>query len=1444
MQKENTTVEKTYQKKTPLEHILLRPDTYVGSVESITQPLWILDPEIMPPRFINKSIEYIPGLYKIFDEILVNAADNFQRDKKIDTIKVKIDPKSNVMSVWNNGKGIPIVIHKEHQIYVPEMIFGHLLTSSNYDDSEKKVTGGRNGYGAKLTNIFSSKFTIETGESKNKKVFKMTWTNNMSSCTPPSIESYSGEDFTCVTFQPDLKRFGIKALDENMIGLMQKRVYDLAGVISSKIKVYLNGKKIETTGFQSYVDMYFSPDASVDKICDTSKTKNTERWEVIVAVSEGQFQQVSFVNGICTSKGGTHVTYITDQIVDKLMEVLKKKHKDLKIKPFQIKSYLWIFINSLVENPAFDSQTKETLTTKASNFGSNYEIPEKFIKDLLKTPLLDNIVLQAKAKEQAKMAKTMTGQKKSRLLGIPKLEDANEAGTKNSEFCTLILTEGDSAKSLAMAGIEVVGRDRFGVFPLKGKLLNVREATPKQSSENQELQNLIKILGLQYGKKYDAVKSLRYGSIMVMADQDYDGSHIKGLVINFLHTFWPSLVQMNGFVKEFVTPIIKATKGNEYKSFFTINDYKRWLETIAPEEQARWHVKYYKGLGTSTNKEAKEYFEKINKHQLNFKYLDQGDDEAIDLAFNKKKSDDRKEWLLNFDPENTVDHTVKQLRYIDFINKELIQFSYNDNIRSIPCLCDGFKPGQRKILFSCFKRNLRSEIKVAQLSGYVAEHSAYHHGEISLSQTIIGMAQTFVGSNNINLLQPIGQFGSRNMGGKDAASARYIYTNLSKLTRKVFVESDDHLYDYIKDDGQTVEPKWYLPIIPMVLVNGAEGIGTGWSTNIPCYNPKEIAEVIKKKLMGDEEAFPELIPWFRGFKGEITQKEKSGNYNICGKYKKLGDEVIEISELPIGKWTRDYKTFLESKWEGSNEEEAIIDDIKEFHQGEHVDFVIKLKEGKLQEIEKNEGIEKFFKLTSNIATSNMVLFDEHGKLKKYTSIYEILQEFYEIRLRYYGERKKYLISQKNRDLDLLQNKLRFITEILNDTLKLKHSRKEDILNELQRKGYKSYKALTKVQSTKLEVLKEEEHNAEEDETLKDYNYLLSMPIWSLSYEKVENLKQDVKTKEVELEIIQAKSPEDFWIEDLEDFLHIFNEEVLGEKTNNTQGKLATGKQNFLNKSGVTKKKKNVGEDSDFECRQTEKLPTLEKKVLNRKKTSNNNENKLNQDIDDMVIELEDENQTIKKEPAKMKQKINNNPIKLPTHADNQKEETNQKIKTIAKPQSSEIKKQDKDKENKFSLDYSIMKYLVPKTSISKPSENLTNTTNLTKNPALMTLEERLRLRETKGDLKSFDEAYKHDVSTPVKDLLMKEKTEELDVGLKRKAVDLKESSGGEDSLEDLIINNLETFKKDYKPEKEEIKMISDEENSNELERSANRPVRAAVKKRKIILEEESEQEDF
>jgi DNA topoisomerase-2 len=408
----------------------------------------------------------------------------------------------------------------------------------------------------------------------------MSWKDHMQVAAQATVTDYDGEDYTRLTFRPDLSLFKCKTISSDMLSLFKKRAYDLAGILDKKVAVTLNGQRIKIQSFLEYTDLY---ELEGDNHPRTHEIVSS-RWEVVATVSEGQFMQASFVNGICTGRGGTHVNLVADQITEKLAEHIKKKNKDLNLKPFQIKNNLAVFVNCLIENPAFDSQTKETLMTRTEDFGSECVLSEKFIKDILKSGVVDFIVSQARAKERVKVQKALSGKKSQRVLGIPKLEDANLAGSKDSRHCQLILTEGDSAKALAMAGLGVVGRDKFGVFPLKGKLLNVRDANAKTLKENVEIQAIVKILGLQFDRVYEDTDSLRYGGILIMADQDHDGSHIKGLIINFIHYFWPSLIKINSFLKEFVTPVIKAIKqGEDPISFFTINDYKQWSQNMLLE---------------------------------------------------------------------------------------------------------------------------------------------------------------------------------------------------------------------------------------------------------------------------------------------------------------------------------------------------------------------------------------------------------------------------------------------------------------------------------------------------------------------------------------------------------------------------------------------------------------------------------------------------------------------------------------------------------------------------------------------------------------------------------------------------------------------------------------------------------------------------------------------
>uniref|UniRef100_A0A8C0IRZ4 DNA topoisomerase 2 n=1 Tax=Chelonoidis abingdonii TaxID=106734 RepID=A0A8C0IRZ4_CHEAB len=1162
-------VERIYQKKTQLEHILLRPDTYIGSVEFVTQQMWVYDED---EGISCRDVTFVPGLYKIFDEILVNAADNKQRDKNMSCIKITIDPENNTISVWNNGKGIPVVEHKVEKVYVPALIFGQLLTSSNYDDDEKKVTGGRNGYGAKLCNIFSTKFTVETACREYKKLFKQTWTDNMGKAGEMKLKYFDGEDYTCITFQPDLSKFKMTSLDKDIVALMSRRAYDIAGC-TKDVKVFLNGKRLPVKGFRSYVDLYVKD--KVDETGNALKVIHEEannRWEVCLTLSEKGFQQVSFVNSIATTKGGRHVDYVADQIVNKLIEVVKKKNKGgVGVKPFQVKNHMWVFVNSLIENPTFDSQTKENMTLQAKNFGSTCKLSEKFIKGAVSCGIVESILNWVKFKAQNQLNKKCSAVKHTRIKGIPKLDDANDAGSKNSTDCTLILTEGDSAKTLAVSGLGVVGRDRYGVFPLRGKMLNVREASHKQIMENAEINNIIKIVGLQYKKNYDdqeSLKTLRYGKIMIMTDQDQDGSHIKGLLINFIHHNWPSLLR-HRFLEEFITPIIKVSKNKEEFSFYSIPEFEEWKNNT-PNHKS-WKTKYYKGLGTSTSKEAKEYFADMARHRIGFKYSGPEDDAAITLAFSKKKIDERKEWLTNFMegrrqrklhglPEDFVyGKSTSYLTYNDFIHKELVLFSNSDNERSIPSLVDGLKPGQRKVLFTCFKRNDKREVKVAQLAGSVAEMSSYHHGEASLMMTIINLAQNFVGSNNLNLLQPIGQFGTRLHGGKDSASPRYIFTMLSSLARLIFPATDDSILRFLYDDNQRVEPEWYMPIIPLVLINGAEGIGTGWSSRIPNFDIREVVNNIRL-LMDGEEPLP-MLPSYKNFKGTIDELGPN-QYLINGEVSILDSTTIEISELPIRTWTQTYKEqVLEPMLNGTEKTPPLITDYREYHTDTTVKFIVKMSEQKLAEAEA-AGLHKVFKLQTNLTCNSMVLFDSVGFLKKYETPLDILREFFDLRLQYYSLRKEWLTGMLGAESAKLNNQARFILEKIEGIIVIENKPKKELIQVLIQRGYES----DPVKAWKESQQKEESDNDQDNESAAasgpDFNYLLNMPLWYLTKEKKDELCKQRDNKETELENLKRKSPSDLWKEDLAAFieeLEVCRCSVAGKAVKGKGGKLKVKK---------------------------------------------------------------------------------------------------------------------------------------------------------------------------------------------------------------------------------------------------------------------------------------------
>ena len=1001
-----------YERLSHVEHILKRPDTYVGSLAPEPSSYWVREGDVFAPRILSVS----PGLVKIFDEILVNAIDQYSLNpKKVSEIKVTV--QCSGILIQNSGVSIPIKKHETEKgadgkpIWIPELIFGHLLTSSNYNDAEQRVTGGRNGYGAKLANVFSSKFWIEISD--GKKVYRQTWNDNMSKCGTPTVTSESEPVGVTIGLFPDWPRFGGQGDFEKVA---EARTWD-AAMWCSKAKVYFNSELLEVKSLEDYARMRMG-DVPVGKM-------HTENFDIVVGHStSGGFQQCSWVNGIATTKGGSHVDKVVKILVD---EILKDK-RCTTLKPAQVKASLFVFVRAVVVNPTFSSQTKAECTSKITEV---IDLKPKFIKDTLATGVLDDLLALGLAKIDKELKKT-DGAKKSRITGIPKLDDANWAGTHKSHECTLIITEGDSAKALAIAGLSVIGRNAFGVFPLRGKPRNVRDATVKQVTENEEFSSLKKILGLQHGKVYNSVRDLRYGRIMIMTDADLDGSHIKGLVLNMFHVYWPKLIDL-GFVVSMVTPVIKAGK----TWYFTEEAFR---EAMQGQSAPPTGTKYYKGLGTSTSAEAKEYFKQIDRLTVAFN-SDPKLNESMTLAFSKALADDRKVWLTNHmakPPPGIQYGAVKTLSVTDFVHRDLANFSAEDIKRSIPHVADGLKPSQRKVIYACLKKNLTTDMKVAQLSGYVAEHTAYHHGEASLQGTIVNLAQNFVGANNLNLLEPSGQFGTRLAGGKDAASSRYIFTRLAPLTRKIFDPADNSVLKYVVDDGEKVEPEFYAPVIPMLLVNGAEGIGTGFSCYVPPYDP----EVIKHNILCalDQVAMAPMKPYFKGFKGKIT-KTKDHTWVMEGLVAKEGSQ-LHVTELPPGKWIQDFKEHLDELVDKGTIQKF------ENHSTETTPNFRIWGADALEDPVKDLG------LTKTIHTSNMYLIGPNGAVKKYASPEEILVDYLEVRIGLYKKRKSWLLGQFDSEIKWLSEKARFIGFVINKRIQVLNVPLDEIHAQLRSENFK------------------------------------------------------------------------------------------------------------------------------------------------------------------------------------------------------------------------------------------------------------------------------------------------------------------------------------------------------------------------------------------------------
>jgi DNA topoisomerase-2 len=576
------TIEEKYRKLSDVDHVLLRPGMYCGSIKPKQEDYHLHDGE----KFVKRSVTYNPAFLKIFDEIVSNSIDEHRRNSKLNEVRVTVDPDAGSIKIWDNG-GIPVVMHAEHNEWIPEMIFSNLKAGSNFNDDEERLVAGTNGVGSTLTNIFSTKFRIRTCDGKN--AFEQTFSNNMRERTQAKIVKWK-DHFTEIFYVPDLPRFSLEKIDADHVEMMRKRCIDLAACNPS-LTISFNETAYKFDKFADYCKLYV-PDVVYEE---------GARWKVGIAPSEGSFTQVSFVNSVETKDGGTHVDYIASQVIEWIRERVKKKHK-VDLKPSELRNHFFLFVQADIVNPAFSSQTKEKMITEAKEFGSKFELADKTLKAVLASEVVQRILDWAQQKALADERKQLRELNKNLAKGkVLKLIDAKARYGRGD--CTLALFEGDSASS---AFRKYRDPQRQGAFPLRGKFVNVTEMPATKIIQNQEVKDILAATGLKMGEE---PKELRYGKVLIYSDADPDGDSIAGLLINFFGRFWPELFDQ-GRVCRVMTPLVVAKRKGETLSFYSADEFNEWQ--AKQKDLSKWDVAYKKGLAALEDEEYREIIQNPN----------------------------------------------------------------------------------------------------------------------------------------------------------------------------------------------------------------------------------------------------------------------------------------------------------------------------------------------------------------------------------------------------------------------------------------------------------------------------------------------------------------------------------------------------------------------------------------------------------------------------------------------------------------------------------------------------------------------------------------------------------------------------------------------------------------------------------------------------------------
>ena len=1125
-----------YQQLTPRESVMQNPDQWAGAGYGLSSYNTICV-DYSTAEINICSIRYSKLLYKMVDELIVNCLDQATLHKSVKKISIEFSEKLGIISVYNNGSFIPCVIDEKEKKYIPEMIFCNLLSGSNFTKAtdKKTATGGKNGVGAKLANVFSTNFKLETVDSDNKVYYKQLCSRNMEITDAPIIVKSKDAPYTKITILPDYSKLGFEMADgkitQNDQQLLLNLIYTRALFSSfcTSAEVFYNGKKIETTVRDFIIQLTKVEDTDVFEFQLNNRTDKSLTWKLWVVVGSSKKTDLSFVNGVHTANGGRHVKFIYNTIYEKHEKLIKKTFGKREITQTDLSKHLSIFLVSNILSPSYTSQSKDYLDSPTEF--NDIVIPKSFTGQEFSERLIQKLtdVLTDKPKTQTK---------KREFAKIKKYEGAINAGSKHS--CYLFIPEGDSAalfinytlksndKEIKKLGLT---NENYGVYIIQGKPPNARKETVVISSagdkksyikstkmeNNERFGALVKVLGLDYKHTYELTpegdtqfKSLRYTGVIVAVDQDVDGvGHIFGLIINFFHLYWPALFKRD-FVKRITTPLVIAKLQDKSQvNFYSEREYENWVNS----RNIKHRASYFKGLATHNKESSLKVFRDFAKNVYTYT-LDSLSDELFETYFGKDTTK-RKEELRN----TIVPYTPKNMQIVcnDYLRCEAREFQLENIIRNLPHVIDGLRPAARIALAGAldyFTSPTTHSVKVCELASSSALKFKYEHGAVSLEETIKTMNQSFPGARILPFLDGSeSSFGSRSMGGDDAGASRYIKTKLNReLVLLVFPPADNHLLKYRKCENEKCEPLYYVPIIPMAILENFAIPATGWSCNIFARDYKIVFQNVRKMINASTDTVIdyrklynciEKLPYWNVHSKAVVD-EVDDKISITGIFKlvmQAKKSYLHITELPVGIWSKKWREMM-LELSDSKPEYNVIQDIIDSSNDDTIDIKVYINSADIEPFKDEEYALSFLKITKKATSScnllgiNNTIFEAVRELELLLGkeIAEIPNSGYNsILLTWFVERKELYIARVERmaiilrwKIIMLENTIKYVDNSKNYSVSNKDL--DLVIHELTRDGYTLINSARVVSCADIPTNKLEESFIDGG----NYNYLIDL----------------------------------------------------------------------------------------------------------------------------------------------------------------------------------------------------------------------------------------------------------------------------------------------------------------------------------------------------------------